>query len=82
MHALIAQMWLRAYGSIEFGSYEWVTQIDPRNEYAILGEKILLDLVVKIPVNEDADATTDVATQTSTTEFESDLTGNTEVICS
>jgi hypothetical protein len=81
MHALIFTLWEQAYGSVEFGSYRWITEELPRAEWATYGVKILLDLNVRVPINEAAGGLTTLTAQAHTADFVSDLDGSTEQIC-
>jgi len=81
MHLLIYTCWEQAYGSVEFGSYRFITEEDARGEFATHGSKILLEGAFRVPVTEGADTMTTIVAQSHTTDFVSDLDGSTETIC-
>jgi hypothetical protein len=70
MHRLIAAIWQQAHGSVQFGSYRWVTQEEERGEFATHGQKVILEATFSIPVSERADTLTEVASQTHRGDFE------------
>jgi hypothetical protein len=81
MHALVYTIWEQCYGACELGKYQWVTEQEDRGEFAIHGSKILLELTIRLPVNEGASALTIIETATHTGTFVSDLDGSEEDIC-
>ncbi len=81
MHLLIYTCWEQARGSLEFGSYRYITEESSRGEYATHGSKILLEGAFRVPVTEAASDLTTISTATHTTDFVSDLDGSTETIC-
>jgi len=81
MHLLIYTCWEQARGSLEFGSYRYITEEDARGEFATHGSKILLEGAFRVPVTEAASDLTTISTATHTTDFVSDLDGSTETIC-
>lgn len=81
MHLLIYACWEQSYGSVQFGDYDFVTERDPKGEFATHGSKILLEGVFRVPVSEAADPLTTIAHEGHTGTFVSDLDGSEEVTC-
>ncbi len=84
MHRVVAATWRVLQGSVDFGDYTMSTQ-DSDADYARFGQKVELELTMRIPILETDESrvldTTDVTTQTHQVDFVSDLTGIPETIC-
>jgi len=53
-HNTLAAAWNYSAGSVAFGSYSWVTQTESGADYSALGELVVQDITLHIPVNESA----------------------------
>ena len=81
MHLLIAACYRLLVGSVVFGSHTWATQTQTGADYSARGQKIELDLTIKIPVTDSADGLTVITTQTHAGKFIYPPTGSEEVVC-
>ncbi len=53
-HNTLAAVWSYSAGSVAFGSHSWVTQTEAGADYSALGELVVQDITIHIPVNESA----------------------------
>jgi hypothetical protein len=77
MHALVAGCRAEAIGAVDFGKYEWITQLEARAEMATHGEKIILEGAFQLPIHEGSATLTNVTTQTHRGDFTDPQTGAT-----
>jgi len=77
MYDLVAACVAEARGAVDFGTYQWVTQLAPRAEVATHGEKIVLKGTFQLPIHEGVENLTAIATQHHSGSFEDPATGPT-----
>lgn len=81
MHALVASCYRLLVGSVEFGNHSWETQTQTGADYSARGQKIQLEVTLKIPITDNAKALTNITTQTHAGKFIYPPTGSEEVVC-
>ena len=81
MHLLIAACWRLLMGSVEFGSHVWDTQTQTGADYSARGQKIQLDVTLKIPVTDAIQDLTVITTEQHSGKFIYPPTGSEEVVC-
>ncbi|MHA1572460.1 MAG: hypothetical protein ACTSX8_00545 [Alphaproteobacteria bacterium] len=81
MDAIVAVGWRHDVGSISFGSFSWFTQQPATADYAELGQKVVMEVSIKIPIHDYTLPLTDIDAEGHIVTFVSDTTGIPEVIC-
>lgn len=79
--AVVAAAWDLERGHQAAGSFVWETQTQDGADYAVLGEKVTLEMVAKVPVRTAASQLTQIAAQDHTGNFVADDTGSTTTVC-
>jgi len=81
LDTLVAAGWRRNVGSIAFGSLEWFTQQEATADYAEFGQRVILDVTIKIPIHDYVLPATVIADEAHEGNFVSDQTGVPETVC-
>ena len=81
LHALVASSYRLLAGSVMFGSHSWETQTQTGADYSARGQKIVMDLTLKIPITDNAQALTTITSETHEGKFIYPPTGSEEVVC-